>query len=463
MTRSLFPRSLGAAALTVLFASTAANATPAQGSGVAWDIVEGLTTEIGPRIAGSEAEARARAWGEAKLKALGFSNVEIEPFRTGAWQRGPELARLTAPYQQPLAITALGYSVPTPADGLKAELVYFPTLAALEAAPDGSLKGKVAFVDHAMRRAQDGSGYGPYGNVRRLGPSMASRKGAAGIVIRSAGTDSNRDPHTGSTMWMKGTTPIPAGAVSNPDADMIARIAARVAAGKAAPMQIDLTLLGKPFPNAPSGNVVAELPGRDPSLPIVLVACHLDSWDLGTGAIDDASGCGIVTAAALAAQEGGKTLRTIRVLWSGNEEMGMRNGGGAHYVQVHGKEPHALAMESDFGADRVWQVKNNFAPANKALADKVNAALWPMGIVPHEGPVEGGADVGPIIREQKLAVIDLGQDGTHYFDLHHTPDDTLDKVDPAALQQNVDAWTAVLKVVANETGDIAKGVGGEEE
>lgn len=455
MVRKLPRAALLAAIAALPFTATIAAATPQQGSGVAWDIVEGLTTEIGPRIAGSEAEARARAWADAKLKALGFSNVKIEPFKANVWQRGPEHAKLTAPYQQPLAITALGFSVPTPADGLTAEMVYFPTLAALEAAPAGSLKGKVAFVDHAMRRAQDGSGYGPYGNVRRSGPSIAAQKGAAGIVIRSAGTDSHRNPHTGATVWAEGATPIPAGAVSNPDADLITRIAQR---GK--PMQIDMTLMGKPNPGAPSGNVVAELPGRDPSLPIVLVACHLDSWDLGTGAIDDASGCAIVTAAALAAQKDGKTLRTIRVLWSGNEEMGMNGqGGGTHYAEMHGDEPHAVAMESDFGADNVWQVKNNFAPANKALADKINAALWPMGIVPHAGPADGGADVGAIIAKQKLAVVDLGQDGMHYFDLHHTPDDTLDKVDPATLQQNVDAWRAVLKVIANEPGEIAEGVG----
>ena len=430
-------------------------ATPTQGSGVAWSIVEGLTTEIGPRPAGSPAEDRARDWGAEKLKALGFSNVRIEEFRTLAWQRGEEHARLTAPYDQPLAVTALGYSVPTPEGGLKAELVYFPTMAALEAVPDGSLKGKVAFIDHAMRRAQDGSGYGPYGDVRRKGPSLASRKGAAGVVIRSVGTDSHRNPHTGITVWTKDATPIPAGAVSNPDADLIARIAARGISGKG-PLAIDLTLKGKPFPDATSGNVIAELPGRDPSLPIILTACHLDSWDPGTGAVDDASGCGIVTAAALAAQQGGQALRTIRVLWSGNEEMGVAGGGGDHYAKLHGAEAHAVAMESDFGADRVWQVKSSFAPANKALADGINAALWPLGVVPHPGHTEGGADVEAIIAAQKLAVIDLGQDGTHYFDLHHTPDDTLDKVDPAMLQQNVDAWTAVLKVIANEPGVIGK-------
>ena len=418
---------------------------------MAWDIVEGLTTEIGPRPAGSQAEDRARDWGATKLKALGFQNVAVEEFRTLAWERGEEHARLTGPYAQPLAITALGYSVPTPKGGLKAELVYFATLAALEAVPDGSLKGKVAFIDHAMMRAQDGSGYGPYGDVRRSGPSIASRKGAAGVVIRSAGTDGHRNPHTGITVWAKDAKPIPAGAVSNPDADLIARIA-----GRGKPIAIDMTLMGKPAPNSLSGNVVGELPGRDPSLPIILAACHLDSWDLATGAIDDASGCAIVTAAALAAQQGGQPLRTIRVLWSGNEEMGVAGGGGEHYVEVHGKEPHAVAMESDFGADRVWQVKYTRAEADKALADKVNAALWPMGIVPHPGDAEGGADVEAIISAQNLTVIDLGQDGTHYFDLHHTPDDTLDKVDPVMLQQNVDAWTAVFKVIANEPGTIGK-------
>ncbi|MFC0204895.1 M20/M25/M40 family metallo-hydrolase [Novosphingobium soli] len=438
-------------ALTVPATTVPASAAPAQGTGTAWEIVEGLTTEIGPRPAGSEAEDRARDWGAAKLEALGFRNVRVEEFKTLAWTRGPESASLTAPYAQPLAITALGYSVPTPRGGLKAPLVYFPTLAALEAAPAGSLAGKVAFIDHAMRAAQDGSGYGPYGDVRRKGPSVAARKGAAAVVIRSAGTDGHRNPHTGVTMFADDVKPIPAGAVSNPDADLIARTAAR---GK--PMAIDLTLLGKPNPGATSGNVVAEMPGRDPSLPIVVLACHLDSWDLGTGAVDDASGCAIITAAALAAQQGGQPLRTIRVLWSGNEEMGVRGGGGEHYARLHGQEPHAVAMESDFGADKVWQVKFSTAAADKPLVDKVKAALWPMGIVPHDGAAEGGADIEAIIKAQSLAVIDLGQDGTHYFDLHHTPDDTLDKVDPAALQQNVDAWAAVLKVIANEPGPIGK-------
>jgi carboxypeptidase Q len=218
-------------------------------------------------------------------------------------------------------------------------------------------------------------------------------------------------------------------------------------------MTINLVLEGRPQENMPSGNVVAELPGSDTSLPPVLVACHLDSWDLATGAIDDGAGCGIVADAALRAQQGGKPARTIRVLWAGSEEIG--GFGGEAYAKAHASEPHALTMESDFGADRVWRVKLGLSAANKPLADKIAEALSPMGIVRADGNPEVGTDVEPITVAQKLAVVELSQDGTRYFDLHHTPDDTLDKIDPAQLEQNVAAWTAVLRVVANETGPIA--------
>ncbi|WP_225204659.1 M20/M25/M40 family metallo-hydrolase [Novosphingobium huizhouense] len=438
-------RNLVRPALAVLAAAPAVLSAPARAQAapdsVAWDIVSGLTTEVGQRLAGSEAEARARDWGARKLAALGFREVKVEPFTIRGYQRGVDKARITAPVPQMLAVTALGYSGATADKGIEAEIAYFPTLAALKAAPDGSLGGKIAFIDHAMRAAQDGSGYGPYGQVRREGPSVAARKGALAVVIRSVGTDSHRNPHTGVTSWAEGVKPIPAGAVSNPDADLVARL---VKLGQ--PVRIALTLTGRTVEGLPSGNVVADLPGRDPALPPVLVGCHLDSWDLGTGAIDDASGCAIVTAAALRAQAAGKTLRTIRVLWAGSEEIG--GFGGEAYAKAH-PERHALAMESDFGADRVWRVQTRFAAADKPLADRIVAALGQMGIVAGRATAGGGTDVEPVIAAQKLAVVDLGQDGTHYFDLHHTPDDTLDKIDPAALEQNVAAWAQVLALVAN--------------
>ncbi|WP_333838030.1 M20/M25/M40 family metallo-hydrolase [Novosphingobium sp.] len=454
MPASLLARSLSIAALAAALLAAPATAAPAVSPGnaapgsVAWDLVRDLTTDIGPRPAGSEAEARARDWAAERLKALGFANVGIEPFTIRAYRRGTDKAELVGTAAQPLAITALGYSGATPEAGVTAPLVYFATLAALEAAPAGSLKGKIAFIDHAMAPTQDGSGYGPYGNVRRKGPGIAADKGALAVVIRSIGTDHHRNPHTGAISWPKGMKPIPAGAVASADADQVARLSA---AGKA--LTLHLTLTGKIIDGAPSGNVVGELPGRDPSLPPVLVACHLDSWDLGTGAIDDGAGCAIVAAAALEARRQQQPLRTIRVLFAGSEELG--GFGGEAYAARHGSEPHALAMESDFGADRVWRVVTNFAPSAAATKAQLVAALAPLGIVAQEGEVEGGTDVGAIIKRQTLPVVDLNQDGTHYFDLHHTPDDTLDKIDPAMLAQNVEAWTRTLEIVANAPQPIA--------
>ncbi len=435
------------ASAIALSLSTAQANDSAEDKASALSIVIDLTMEASPRMAGSAQEAKARVWAAARLKSLGFQNVVVQEFPITGYVRGIDTAELTAPYPHKLAVTALGYSGTTPAGGISGDLVYFPTLDALKAEPAGSLAGKIAFVDHAMKANQDGSGYGPYGNVRRQGPGIASQKGAAGIVIRSIGTDNHRNPHTGVIGWQKDVTPIPAGAVSNPDADMIALIART---GK--PMKFSLTLTGKTTAGMTSGNVVADLPGRDPSLPIVVLACHLDSWDLGMGVIDDGAGCAIITAAALKAQQGGKLLRTVRVLWAGSEEIG--GFGGDAYAKAHGAQPHAIAMESDFGADRVWNFKT--IRLNPQIVEQVRAVLNPMGIVPNAGKADGGADVEAIIEAQKLAVIDLSQDGTRYFDLHHTPDDTLDKIDPAQLQKNVDAWVAVLKVVANEPGSLAQ-------
>lgn len=449
MTMPLRAAALSALILpAALMLPTGASAAPKQGEGVAWDIVAGLTTEVGPRLAGSEAEGRARDWGKARLMALGFTNVAIETFPIKGYVRGEDKARLLAPYPQPLAIAALGYSGSTPARGIEGELVYFATLAALQAAPAGSLAGKIAYIDNAMEANQDGSGYGPYGAARRQGPAIASHKGAIGVVIRSIGTDNHRNPHTGVTNFPDGVRPIPAGAISNPDADTIARI---VAQGK--PMRLALTLSGATTDKLPSGNVIGDLVGSNPALPPILVGCHLDSWDLGTGAVDDGAGCAIVTAAALRAKASGLLLRTIRVLWAGSEEIG--GFGGAAYAQKHAAEPHALAMESDSGAGRVWNVEMTLGADNKAMADRIAASLAEIGIVRKDSKAHGGTDVGFIIAAQKLAVIDLGQDATEYFALHHTPDDTLDKIDPALLDQNVEAWTRVLKIVANEPGPIS--------
>lgn len=419
----------------------AAIRTTAMQDSVAWDFVEGLTTEVGPRPAGTQQEARARDWTVAKLKSLGFANVRAQPFTMPVWLRGRDEAHILSPFPQQLVLAALGNSGSTPAKGIEGEVVYFPTLADLEAAPAGSLKGKIAFVSHAMTATQDGSSYGYFGDTRRQGPSIASRKGAAAILIRSIGTDHHRQAHSGVQMWADGAKPIPAAALSIPDADQLVRIISR---GR--PVRLHLTLTSKMLKDQPSGNVIAEIPGTDPAAGVVLAACHLDSWDQGTGAIDDASGCGIVTGAALHAAKAGPLRRTIRLLMAGAEEVG--GDGGRAYFAAHGAEPHAMVMESDFGADRVWRVDYKLPVGHEGLASRISAGLAPLGIARSSAVAGGGADIQPFVKAG-VPVVDLQQDGTRYFDIHHTPDDTLDKVDRHRLQQNVSAWTVALFEIAN--------------
>lgn len=418
-----------------------------QSDDIAYDIIEGLTTEIGQRQAGTQAEARARIWSVNKLKALGFDNVRVEEYQMPTWVRGKEAAEITAPFPQKMAVAALGNSASTGDSGLDAEIVYFPTIDDLRAAPDGSLKGKIAFVSHNMKATQDGSSYGAFGPARFVGPNIAAKKGAAAIVIRSVGTDYHRNPHTGNTNFEPGVTPIPAGALSIPDAENLERMIAR---GK--PVRMKLTLTPQNIGMQTSGNVMAEVTGSNPKLPIIVIACHLDSWDLGTGAIDDAAGCGIIGAAAKHLKSFGQPKRTVRLLWAGAEEVGIW--GGRDYDEKHANEPHALAMESDFGAGKVWAVDFRLPESANAVRAQIISALAPLGVVPRRELAGGGADIGPIIAAQKLGIVDLQQDGTKYFDLHHTPDDTLDKIDKTELRQNVAAWVATLAYLANYDGEL---------
>ena len=325
----------------------------------AWDIVEGLTTEVGQRLAATEAEARARDWAVRRLTAMGFANVHVEPFTMPVWTRGAESAEIVSPFPQKLVVAALGYSGSTGPQGVTGEIVHFDSVDALRAAPDSAVTGKIVFIDHHMMPAQDGSGYGQFGAPRRQGPTIASKKGALAIVIRSIGTDHHRNPHTGVQYFTDGATPIPAGALTVPDSEQLVRILKR---GR--PVVMHLTLVSQKTEGGTSGNVVAEVPGRDPRAPILLVGGHLDSWDQGTGAIDDGTGIAITTAAAKRIMDAGRPLRTIRVVWFGAEEPG--GFGGAALAKAHASDRYAVAGESDFGADRVWRFSSQFMKSDPA-------------------------------------------------------------------------------------------------
>src|ERR1700686_3023374 len=293
----------------------------------AFDFVEALTTEIGQRLAGTEAHRRAVILAEARLKAAGLENVHSEPFSFPAWIRGAESAEIVGSVPQHLAVTALGGSVATDVNRIEAEIALFRTYDDLLAAAPGSLSGKIAVVTQRMVRAQDGSGYGAANPIRRSGPSEAARRGAVAYLLRSLGTDSHCLPHTGALNYEDGTPRIPAAALAIPDADQLERLAAQ------GPVRIRLLLTPTVRESAPSWNVVGEIKGGERPDEIVLIGGHLDSWDLGTGATDDGAGIAIAFGAArLIAGLRQRPSRTIRVLRVGAEEV---NFSGAAYAQRH--------------------------------------------------------------------------------------------------------------------------------
>lgn len=408
----------------------------------AYEIVESLVTHVGPRLAGSEAEARARDWAVSMLRANRMQNVRIEPFTFPSWDAVREQAFILAPGpRRQLVAVALGGSPSTPPGGLEAEVVGFPSMAALEAAPNASVAGRIVFIDEHMVRTQDGSGYGVAVAKRSGCAPLAQSKGAAACLIRSVGTDSHRFAHQGGSSRQRANASLPAMSISPADADVLARLLAD------GPVRVRMEIEARTEDNGASGNVIAEIPGRERPNEIVLLAAHLDSWDSGQGAIDDGSGVAIITAAARLIRDlPRRPRRTIRILLAGSEEVGVH--GGAAYGAAHRNETHIVAAESDFGAGRIYQFQTRFADAALPSARAFQRALAPLGINPGANTASGGADV-TAIHEAGAPVVELAQDGTDYFDYHHTPDDTLAAIDPAALRQNVAAY-AVFAYLAAE-------------
>ena len=409
-------------------------------------IVTSLTTEVGPRLAGSQAEARARVWAIKTLTEKGFANVRNEPFEMNAWERHEEGAEILTPYPQPLAVTALGGSVSTEEDGLSAEVELFETLEDLKRAPAGSLSDRIAYVGHAMQRTQDGSSYGYFNEARTAGPSIAAGKGAVGYLIRSVGTDSHRFPHTGSLRYQQGVPRIPALALSNPDADQLERIA-----GDGKTLSVRIKVDSSEVPAAQSGNVIAEVVGREVPEEIVVIGAHLDSWDLGTGAIDDGAGVGITMAALELIKDAGLApRRTIRLVLWGAEEVGLLGAKAYRDRYEAALGQHVIGSESDFGGGRVWKVTaDSRTNAGDALFAEIARLLAPIGIAPgSDNQPGGGPDLYPLIAAG-VPTLRLHQDGRDYFDLHHTADDTVDKLDAASLDQNVAAFAVFAWLAAD--------------
>jgi len=404
-----------------------------------FDVVEDLTTRIGPRLAGSPADAKAVAWAVALLEDLGFDRVWTEPATFPTWSRGHERVRVVAPVAQEFQALAIGYSPATPEAGIEAEVVMFDDLASLEAAAPEQVSDRIVFIRNRMQRARDGSGYGPAVQARARGAMVAAEKGARAVLIRSIGTSTNRFAHTGGMRFDTAMRSLPAAAISNPDADQLERL---IGLGEPVVMHVDIA--AQTSQAYTSQNVIAQIDGARYPDQIVALGAHLDSWDVGTGALDDGAGIAIIT-------EAGRRIlaldrrpdRSIQLIFFAAEEIGLW--GGRAWAQARSEEieRYQLVAESDFGAGPIYAMSAEVVESARPVIEAIAAELAPLGIdLTDRRRATGGPDfipAGPL----GVAAVDLHQDGTHYFDYHHTENDTLDKIDRKALAQNAAAY-AVL-------------------
>ena len=402
-----------------------------------------LTDRIGHRLAGSRSLDAAIAWGAEAMRADGH-DVRTDKIMVPHWDRGAESARIVTPIARDLVMLGLGGSVGTPKGGITAPIVVIHSWDELETRA-ADVKGAIVLYDVAMPAwtEEHGSGYGDVVPFRWAGPSAAARKGAVAVLMRSVTAHSLRTPHTGAMGYAPDAPKIPAAAITTEDTDLLARLAA------AGEVKVTLTMGARMLPDAPSANVIGELRGRERPDEVVVIGGHLDSWDVGQGAHDDGAGCVHVMQALTTLRALGLTpRRTIRVVLFTNEENGGRGGRG--YLEQHGGETHVAALETDAGgyAPVGFAIDTHGDLAARARIEDVMSLIAPLGATRLRDD-HTGADIAPLVDQRGVLGLGLLTDGRTYFDIHHTPADTLDKVDPQALADGVAAIAVMAYVLAD--------------
>jgi carboxypeptidase Q len=398
-----------------------------------------LTDQIGNRLSGSKSLERAIAWAIAEMKSDGLDNVRGEKVMVPHWVRGEESLEMTSPVPQKLTLLGLGNSVGTPAAGITADAVVVRNFDELDALGE-QVRGKIVVYNVPFTT------YGPTVRYRLAGASRAARHGAVAALVRSVTSVSLQTPHTGAMRYDEKQPKIPVAAITIEGAEMLQRLYDR-----GVTPTLRLKMEAKFLPDAESANVIAEIRGSEKPDEIVLVSGHFDSWDVGQGAHDDGGGCIVAWEAVRLLKELGlRPRRTIRVVLYTNEENGLR--GANAYRDAHRAElsNHILAIESDSGIYRPEGLGLEAAAPPQARANLQEIAKLLAGIrsdgIAADG---GGADIGPIMREGVVGA-SLDVDGTHYFDIHHTPADTLDKIS----RQDLALCVATMAVYAYTVADI---------
>jgi carboxypeptidase Q len=423
------------------------HATMAQND--SWHKMEELCDGIGHRLSGSPGLENAVAWAVETLTKDGHENVRAEKVIVPHWVRGAESAVMIEPHTLSLAMLGLGGSVGTPPDGLTAPIVVVRDEIELANLGEG-VKGKIVLFNNPMPAydPKKGAGYGTTVRFRGKGAVLTAKQGGIACLIRSVTAKSFRSPHTGAMRYEDGVAKIPAAAISTEDADIIARLRAR-----GQKVVVSLRMEARTLPDAESANVVAELRGREKPEEIVVIGGHLDSWDVGQGAHDDAAGCVMsMEALNVLRKLDLRPRRTIRVVLWTNEENGLA--GGKQYAKDHAAElpRHVAAIESDSGGfnpdaysvECADKFREKIAAAQvKQIARLLNGLGVRKVSVGHSG-----ADVSPM-KDAGVMLMGFSTEGSRYFDYHHSPADTLDKVDPTELSRCVASMAVMAYVLAD--------------
>jgi carboxypeptidase Q len=403
----------------------------------AWDRLSVLTDTIGNRLSGTPALDRAIQWAAAEMKKDGLENVHTERVMVPTWVRGSESAEIVEPARHAMVMLGLGDSVGTPADGIQADVLVVHSFEELDARAPAA-RGRIVLFNVPF------TSYGETVRFRAAGPSRAARHGAVAMLIRAVGPAGLRTPHTGALQYAGDAPKIPAAAISAEDADRLQRMADRGGA-----VVVRLKMEAHVDADAESANVVGEIRGRERPDEVVVVSGHLDSWDVGAGATDDGGGC-VVTWEALRIMKklNLRPRRTVRVVLWTNEENGGR--GGLAYRDQHRAElgKHVMMLESDGGVFRPIGFGLTGNEAARATVTAIASLL--TGIAADQVSLGGGgADIGPSMQEAHVPGMSLEVDGSKYFLIHHTPADTIDKIDPVEMAKCAAAVAVMAYVVAD--------------
>ncbi|HXG88880.1 MAG TPA: M20/M25/M40 family metallo-hydrolase [Vicinamibacterales bacterium] len=416
----------------------------AQADQFAWNRLAELTDTYGHRLSGSDNLTRAIAWAVETMNKDGLENVHTEKVMVPRWVRGNESVEITEPTRQVIPMLGLGGSVATPPAGLEAEVIVVKNYDELNQRA-AEVKGKIVLYNAVY------TNYGQTNVYRTGGATAAARHGALASLVRAIGPTGLRTPHTGGMTYAEGVTRIPTAAISAEDAERIQRLADRGQRVRAR-----LRMEARFEADVESANVVGEIRGSELPDEVVLVGGHFDSWDLGTGASDDAVGC-VVTweAARLMKKLGIRPRRTVRVVLFTNEENGLRGGNAYRDLYLKQAEQHVLAIESDSGVFAPARLGFTGSDAAQRMMRDVGSLLTPLGLQ-EIGPGGGGADIGPIATAGKVPMLAYSGDSTRYFTIHHTPADTIDRIAPEEVSKAAAALAVVTYVVADAKERLPK-------